>query len=241
MKKMATDKHGLTRIIACALVAGAGFGQMPVVQQATMVFPVMGAPLAVEVVQEHATKLPDGTSKTETHISQVYRDASGRMRIEMQFPGPSGEPTTMIQIWNQPDGFMAALVPAEKYGGRLEIPKNGNAGFGFSQVGPLIKATGKKSEKNESLGTKTIDGIEYEGRRVTTTVDGQPALVAVDESWQSGELGLIGLIHSSGPDQEVTVKIRNLDRHDPDPTLFEIPADYSVVELRDGVRDGAKN
>jgi hypothetical protein len=197
-----------------------------------MVLPMAGFQLSVDIVEERITKLPDGTSKTEVLTSKVYRDGAGRMRTETQVIGDSGEPTVIAIIFNKPDGFMAMLVPAEKGGGRFLFPKKqqSEAGFGFTTIDPLITAPGKKTSKTESLGKQTIEGIEFEGTRTTTTVDGQPSIIGVQDHWVC-DLGLFGLEKSSGPDLESTAKIRNLDRHEPDPALFTPPADYEIRDL----------
>jgi hypothetical protein len=206
------------------------------ISQATMVFPALGTPLSAEITEERITKLPDGTSKTEVRISKAFRDGAGRLRTEMDMAGPTGDPATLVQIFNGADGFVAVLIPVEKTAGRIRFPKGDpskqGVGFPFSQPGPLITAPGKRTSKTESLGKQTIDGIEYEGTRTTTTLEGQPSIIAVDEEW-AAPLGWIGLIKSSGPDMQVTAKLHILDRRDPDPRLFEIPPDYLVRELTD--------
>jgi hypothetical protein len=198
-----------------------------------MVLPVAGAPLSVEIVEERTTKLSDGTSKTEVLTSKVYRDGAGRMRIEMDIPGANGESAAIVQLLNRPDGFMAILLPAKKGGGRFLLSKKeqSEGGFAFTTIDPLITAPGKKTSKTESLGKQTIEGIEFGGTRTTTTVDGQPSIIGVQDHWAAGELGLFGLEKSSGPDLESTVKIRNLDRREPDPALFTPPPDYSIRDL----------
>ncbi len=76
-----------------------------------MVLAVAGAPLSVEIVEQRATKLPDGTSKTEVLTSKVYRDGAGRMRTEMEEVGANGESAVIVNLFNKPDGFMAILLP----------------------------------------------------------------------------------------------------------------------------------
>ncbi len=200
---------------------------------ATLVLPGPGAPLSAETVEERTTKLPDGTSKTDVLTSKVFRDADGRVRIEMNIDGSNGESAPMIQILDRPDGFMAILVPEQRMAARFAFPKSGDAGFSVSFLGnPLIRVPGKKSMKTENLGKRTIDGIEYEGERVTTTSDEQPSLVGVEERWQARELGLFGLMTSSGPDEQSNAKLRNVDRRAPDPSLFKIPPDYVVRKVQ---------
>jgi hypothetical protein len=226
-------------LTAAGLMGTALFAQAPSpkpvqrIPPVTMVLPVAGAPLSVDIVEERITKLPDGTSKTETLTSKVYRDGAGRMRTETEVVGDSGESTAIVIIFNKPDGFMAMLVPAEKGGGRFLLSKKqqSEGGFGFTTIDPLITAHGKKTSKTESLGKQTIEGIEFEGARTTTTVEGQPSIVGVQDHWAARDLGLFGLEKSSGPDLESIAKIRNLDRREPDPGLFTPPADYEIRDL----------
>ena len=128
------------------------------------------------------------------------------------------------------------LVPSERTAGRYQFSQQeqSEGGFGFSNGGPPIRATGKKTTTTESLGKQTIEGIEYEGTRVTATAEDQPSgipIVGVDEQWMA-PFGLIGLTKSSGPDMQITAKLRILDRRDPDPALFEIPPDYFIRDLK---------
>jgi hypothetical protein len=225
----------VTRIIVAALISAAAMlAQKPTqgIERATLVLPMPGTPLSAEITEERTTKLPDGTSKTEVTTSRAYRDGAGRLRTEMDIASPSGGPSTIV-IFSIPDGFMAGLIPAEKMAGRFQFPNEDRSkmGFGFSRPGPLITAPGKRTSKTENLGKQTIDGIEYEGTRTTTTVEDQPSIIGVEEEW-TAPLGLIGLMKSSGPDMQVTAKLHVVDRNDPDPRLFEIPPDYSIRELR---------
>jgi hypothetical protein len=47
-----------------------------------MVFPVSGAPITLEEVEERTRTLPDGATDTEILREKIYRDSAGRMRIE---------------------------------------------------------------------------------------------------------------------------------------------------------------
>jgi hypothetical protein len=191
----------------------------------TLVLPVPNAPLSVETVEEQTTGIK---------ISKVFRDASGRMRIETHIDGPNGDSTPMIQIYDGPGGFMAILMPQQQMAGRFEFPKQDPAriGFGFTS-GPPLRNQGKMTRKTESLGKQTIEGIEFEGQRTTFTWDDQPSVVATEDRWSAKELGLFGQVKYSGPDRQTTTKIRNLVRSAPDPVVFKIPSDYFVQDLKD--------
>jgi len=224
---MAGARLAIGAVLACALMCAQN-KTLP-----TLVLPVPGAPLSAEVVEEHTTKLADGTSRTEVNVSKVYRDAAGRLRDEHKLDGSEG-PEEIVTITNQPDGFLVLLVPSEKTGGRLLFPKDQKAGVGFSLLGnPLMQALGKKSTKTDDLGKQMIEGIEFEGRRTTITMDEQPSVAGVSEEWQNRDLRVFGLLTATGPDGQTSIKLRNVDRRPPDPALFEIPSDYSIRDLTD--------
>jgi hypothetical protein len=219
-------------IAVAATLAVVASAQVAKSSPPTMVMPITGVPLSVETIGEHITKNPDGTSITGIGKTRVYRDAAGRMRLEMEFPDPSGEPL-MIQLADPVDGFIAVLETPAKIAHRLKFPKT-DPFLGLAmQIGGqgLINVPGTKTRKTENLGKQTIEGIEFGGSRTTTTSDNQPSLIAVDERWMSKEFGLIGLLKYSGPDGETNSSIQNLNRTAPDPALFAIPTDYRVEDL----------
>jgi hypothetical protein len=86
---------------------------------------------------------------------------------------------------------------------------------------------------SESLGTQVIDGIVTEGLRVTTTSAAssrQEAWTAVIESWRSPELQVILLEKDSNTLWDSTTRLENINRSEPDPLLFRIPLDYTIVD-----------
>jgi hypothetical protein len=91
----------------------------------------------------------------------------------------------------------------------------------------------------ESLGGRLINGIYAEGARITQVIpsDGGhgSAIVYVEEEWISPDLKIIVLAKgtsSTNPGEETTTEIRELDRSEPNPALFEIPTDYKVVKVQ---------
>jgi hypothetical protein len=56
-------------------------------------------------------------------------------------------------------------------------------------------------------------------------------LVSVMESWFSPDLRITVLTKNSDPRMgESVMQLRNIDRSEPDPGLFRVPADYQVVD-----------
>jgi hypothetical protein len=86
----------------------------------------------------------------------------------------------------------------------------------------------------EDLGTQIIEGVTAEGKRHTTTwpVDSfgnDRPITTISESWTSADLKEIILSKSDDPRSgEHTHKLFNIDRSEPDPSLFEPPPGYTV-------------
>ncbi|MBO0862880.1 MAG: hypothetical protein J2P21_31160 [Chloracidobacterium sp.] len=126
-----------------------------------------------------------------------------------------------------------------------KVPVVGGAGGAVSVITPgvpvmagnaVYAASGKGEANQESLGKQTIEGVEAEGTRVTFTIPaGQIGndrpIVTVNERWYSPELQTVVLSKNSDPRiGETTYKLINIDRSEPDPSLFQVPADYTVDE-----------
>jgi hypothetical protein len=100
--------------------------------------------------------------------------------------------------------------------------------------------------KTEKLGGKDIDGLTALGTRITTTieagVDGNSEpIVIVRETWFSPELKTDLLTNTNDPRSgDTTRKLENIQRAEPDPSLFQIPPDYTVKD-ETGVKESGEN
>lgn len=103
-----------------------------------------------------------------------------------------------------------------------------------SQKGPNQAAPDVKSE---SLGTKNIDGIPVTGTKTTTTIPAgaignDKDLLITRETWYSAELKLV--IESTQTDPrfgETTYSLTNIQRSEPDPSMFQVPAGYTTDKI----------
>jgi hypothetical protein len=86
----------------------------------------------------------------------------------------------------------------------------------------------------ENLGGKTIGGVYAEGTRTTRVypagAEGNDRdITVVSERWISPELGIEVFSKTSDPRSgESTTELHNLNRAEPDPALFQVPADYKI-------------
>jgi hypothetical protein len=91
--------------------------------------------------------------------------------------------------------------------------------------------------KTESLGDKAIDSISVTGTRTTNTIPAgtignDKDLVVTRETWYSPDLRLV--IQSTQNDPrfgETTYSLTNIQRNEPDPSLFQVPAGYTVEKV----------
>jgi hypothetical protein len=97
--------------------------------------------------------------------------------------------------------------------------------------------THRRKVSRVSLGTQTIEGIETLGTRTTITIpvgaegnDRQIEIVC--ENWESPELKLMMLLQCTDPLRgDHTTRIVSIDRSEPDQSLFQVPADFRIVDL----------
>ena len=100
------------------------------------------------------------------------------------------------------------------------------------------RSSAMRSEKPvvESLGTQFMEGVAVEGTRTTMTIPAgqigneQPINI-VSERWFSPDLKVLVMSRQSDPRfGETTYRLTNLTRAEPSPQLFEIPADFTIVD-----------
>ena len=96
-------------------------------------------------------------------------------------------------------------------------------------------SSAKYDVKTESLGTQNFEGVNAEGTRTTTTIPAEAIgnerpIEIVYEKWYSKELQVT--VYSRHYDPrfgEHVYRLTNINRSEPDPSLFEVPAGYKVI------------
>jgi hypothetical protein len=95
-------------------------------------------------------------------------------------------------------------------------------------------AENASSVKTEDLGQQTIEGVVAQGTRTTRTIPAgqignERDINIVSERWFSNELGVVVMTKQSDPRSGETVyKLTNVNRSEPQHSMFEVPADYTV-------------
>ena len=107
----------------------------------------------------------------------------------------------------------------------------------------VIKKIGPDSREDantENLGDQTIEGIHATGTRVTTVIPAgkmgnEKPITVTSERWFSPELKVTVLTKHNDPwAGEMKTELKNVNASEPDASLFAVPADYKVVDEKDG-------
>jgi hypothetical protein len=196
--------------------------------------PVKGAPYSATAVSEVVQTLGNGAKITRKTTSLLYRDSEGRTRREQTFSnlGPfaaSGEAPRLIFINDPVAGAYYELDP-RKHSARKITLRPGPA--------PMSPPPSSSKAKKEALGTQVIEGVEAEGTRTTVIIPAgeignDRELEIVSERWYAPALRIVVLSKHNDPRLgEHTYRLTNLNRNEPEHTLFEVPGDYTVKEGR---------
>ena len=134
------------------------------------------------------------------------------------------------------EGYNVAVGGA--FGGTVVKPGGGGGGFGAAGTGGVV-VIGKDASTNsrtESLGTQTVEGVPAEGTRTietipTGSIGNDSPIEIVTERWYSSEMGMLIKSKTSNPmSGDNLYQLTNIKRAEPDPSLFQVPADYAVKE-----------
>ena len=167
----------------------------------------------------------------------------------MVSPQGTGSPV-IVEIMDPVAGYQYVLDAANKVAHRMAMGPVTNrpvlrrtspgaasvAAGAASSTTPAPGSLGRPQISSESLGTKDIDGVLAEGRRMTATYvagsfGNDRPITMVTEDWFAADLKVTLLSKMSDPRVGERIhKLANLSRAEPDPLLFAPPPDYTVVE-----------
>jgi len=207
---------------------------------------VTGAPFSATFSTQTTQALADGNQIQHSATGTFARDSQGRTRRDMTLPaiGPwstSGEAAPHVVFINDSvAGTQFMLEPDRKIARQMQRFRGGKEGGGpppdadgASPAGPE-GVNNRRNVTTTSLGTQTINGVQAEGTRTTQTIpagaigNANP-IVITNERWYSAELQTVVLIKRSDPRMGVTTfELTNIQKLEPDPTQFQVPADFTL-------------
>jgi hypothetical protein len=228
------------------------------VQGAVMGPTVKGAPYsALETVEDTQT-LGDGTHINQTIQTMVYRDNEGRMRRETPDSVMIWDPVAstsyelnpktqtarkmplgLTHVYSTAKGANGQVVHFE-YDGGEPLPAPPPPPIPGNQVRVVAAGRGGRAGfgvtgKTESLGRQTIEGVNAEGTRDTSTIEvgeigNDRPIQSIRESWYSPDLQTtVKMVHSDPRTGQETFTLTNISRTEPPADLFQVPPGYQMV------------
>lgn len=221
-----------------------------------------GRPYSAEAVTERTQVLADGNRINVKSITRVYRDSEGRTRRETIEPDGSLrsitisdpvaknsytlDPTTKV-AYAAGGGVIAPMMAAPS--GTYTATAGGGGGRGGRAVVAPAAPTGSAvfmrspapdnpNVTTEDLGFQNVEGVMATGKRTTTVIPaGQVGnaqeIRVVSEQWFSDEIqALVMTRHVDPRSGENVYRLVSILRAEPDPALFQVPADYTVQSRR---------
>ena len=217
---------------------------------------VTGLPYSADATTETTQVLSDGNRIVHKETARIYRDSMGRTRRDLAVnaigPWSSGAAMQMASISDPVAGVHYMLNVQEKKAFKMPplTSAEGHAGMkgdkvffstgGMAAAGPpmtFVEKDGGIGNRTEvSLGSQEIEGVQAQGTRTTETIPAgkignEKPLVITNERWYSPDLQVDVLVKHNDPRTgEVVYQLTSISRVEPDASLFQVPADYTVQE-----------
>jgi hypothetical protein len=217
---------------------------------------VKNQPYKAQANTETRRTLADGSHITQSTTAMIARDSEGRT-VNAQKVGDSLTITSILDpvakthidytsdtkiahvlalpTPTAPPSQMPVAMGAGVSGFAAGSP-GGAVGF-FVQGRAVSSQLAGKHTTTESLGTKTIEGIQVTGTRTTSTIPAgaignEEDLTTTREEWSSPELKLVVQSTQNDPRLgQTTYTLNDIQQGPPDGALFQVPTDYKIEEI----------
>ena len=198
------------------------------------VTPVPGAPFTAKVDIVSTQVLPNGTSVTRTTLNRIARDSRGRIYNERRDLVPASylglPPLLSGHIYDPATRLSIFTTPATRLAHEMVLPERRVPASNPNQP----RST--PDIPDQDLGTQYVGAVAMKGIRKTRVI--QPAhsetgkaLTISDEYWYSPDLSIYMLIKHEDPRSGTQlVAVTEVERHEPDPAIFLVPAGYKTVD-----------
>jgi hypothetical protein len=190
------------------------------------VTPIAGAPFSATVMIVSKQPTADGSVETRETQVLIARDSNGRIRNERHALVPEGlhgmPPLIGVHVFDPETRVSYMFNPATRIARKVVVPP----------------APQHEADPNSiDLGYQTLNGLQTHGSRITHIIPaavsgtGKPVTVT-DETWYSEDLHMNLLEEHTDPrGGRQSIAILSIDRKEPNPSLFEVPAGYKIVDL----------
>ena len=218
---------------------------------------VKGAPFTAQRTEESTQTLGDGTHINNKSSISYARDSAGRVRREddewITIYDPVANATYRLNKKNHTGSKVEFIRGAAKI--RLDEINQERADELKAQSEKALAEEKARQENSvvisdqgtdgsvysfrkdgteESLGSQVVNGVMADGMRTSYTIPAgdfgnDRPITSTTESWYSPDLHLTVMYKRSDPrGGDVTTQYTGIKRGEPDPSLFQLPAGYTL-------------
>ncbi|HXW56755.1 MAG TPA: hypothetical protein VEJ67_13470 [Candidatus Cybelea sp.] len=201
--------------------------------------PIPNAPFTAKVSTQWARKLEDGTTVTIENHRTIARDSSGRVYQERRTFHPVGDAAeSIIRQVEYADPSSHELYVCRPVSRTCEIENYFVPAKVAVPPPPGEFDEGRRFLSRVGLGTDTVAGLEAIGSRETMTIfagtiGNDRAVEVIKEFWYSPQLGINLIEKRQDPRWGMqNFEVSDISQGEPDPKLFELPANFRLVDMR---------
>ncbi|HUB78914.1 MAG TPA: hypothetical protein VMB03_08970 [Bryobacteraceae bacterium] len=204
---------------------------------------VTGAPYSARESREEFEILADGSEHALPNIRRpeflVWRDSAGRTRREERAAGQVACSVGITRIDDPVSGSLYEIDPVNRLAHRVAIKTwTTRTAFEIAAARDSVQPSARKgapSRTREALGQQVMSGVTAVGTRETTTYPAgsrgnDRPMTSVAEFWYAPSLALEIAGTNSDSSHKSVWKLEDLSTAEPDPSLFQPPAGYKIVD-----------
>ena len=208
---------------------------------APLVFtPKLNAPFMAIAKTTWVRILPDGSTETHENERVVARDMDGRIFQERR----TFTPVPNVKNEQSQAYFLVYSDPVAHAIYECNVPANlCNLSAYFEPASQPDRPAGLQPDgmsflTRENLGVDTFEGIDVQRSRETFTfykqsVDNTKTILRVIDYWYSPDLGVnVKVVRHDPRDGDQTLWLTNISRTAADPSTFQVPSSYRVLDRR---------
>lgn len=171
-------------------------------------------------------------SLSETATFEVRTTKDGTTSVTVN--GKPADPSTVgwehsVTIDGAPVDEQAFAMAQDKMKAEMAV---------IAGAGGILRSRITSPGKTEVLGKQTIEGVNADGTRFSTTLDtgavgNDRPIQMVNERWYSSELQTVVMTKHSDPRTgEEIFRLTNVSRSEPGADLFQVPANYQILDRK---------
>ncbi|MBV9265244.1 MAG: hypothetical protein JO061_03655 [Acidobacteriaceae bacterium] len=200
---------------------------------------VKGAPYSATVTNTIVQRLADGNTIQRTTTGQVARDSLGRTyEQETISGGPLGNhgPKNLTFLADPVAGYAYVLDANKKTAFRRPFHPAESAAGAPGPEGEAQRHWDSSKVTKSDLGSDSSSGVAAQGTNVVHTIPageiGNTApIVSTVQTWYSSDLQIVVKSVRNDPRfGQSTFALSNVSTKEPDASLFQVPAGYSVQD-----------